>query len=226
MPKTPADSATPRPPACAGPASASPSAPSKSRPAAPFHGFEAPFSPADRDFPSARRKITPPDALSRRESSHRTPPATRRATPPLRPRGEVAEWLNAPHSKCGIGASLSGVRIPPSPPVLAAQIVPDSLPLSGRIRRTACGRAPRDQTDVRTSRASARAVDAMGSNRSLMLSAEIAALTKSGFNRSMARSVLATSSGWSLSAPTMALRSCFAATAISKISRGLMVAPR
>ena len=32
--------------------------------------------------------------------------------------GEVAEWLNAPHSKCGIGASLSGVRIPPSPPLL------------------------------------------------------------------------------------------------------------
>src|SRR5579871_5245064 len=31
--------------------------------------------------------------------------------------GEVAEWLNAPHSKCGIGASLSGVRIPPSPPL-------------------------------------------------------------------------------------------------------------
>jgi hypothetical protein len=35
--------------------------------------------------------------------------------PDLAP-GEVAEWLNAPHSKCGIGASLSGVRIPPSPP--------------------------------------------------------------------------------------------------------------
>ena len=32
--------------------------------------------------------------------------------------GEVAEWSNAPHSKCGIGASLSGVRIPPSPPFL------------------------------------------------------------------------------------------------------------
>jgi hypothetical protein len=30
--------------------------------------------------------------------------------------GEVAEWLNAPHSKCGMGASSSGVRIPPSPP--------------------------------------------------------------------------------------------------------------
>src|SRR3954452_25127971 len=30
--------------------------------------------------------------------------------------GEVAEWLNAPHSKCGIRATVSGVRIPPSPP--------------------------------------------------------------------------------------------------------------
>jgi hypothetical protein len=37
----------------------------------------------------------------------------------------VAEWSNAPHSKCGIGASLSGVRIPPSPPkrFLSKQIV-------------------------------------------------------------------------------------------------------
>src|SRR5215469_10117155 len=32
--------------------------------------------------------------------------------------GEVAEWLNAPHSKCGIRATVSGVRIPPSPPDL------------------------------------------------------------------------------------------------------------
>lgn len=31
--------------------------------------------------------------------------------------GEVAEWSNAPHSKCGIGATLSGVRISPSPPI-------------------------------------------------------------------------------------------------------------
>jgi hypothetical protein len=30
--------------------------------------------------------------------------------------GEVAEWLKAPHSKCGILARVSGVRIPPSPP--------------------------------------------------------------------------------------------------------------
>ena len=32
-------------------------------------------------------------------------------------RGEVAEWLKAPHSKCGILARVSGVRIPPSPPL-------------------------------------------------------------------------------------------------------------
>jgi hypothetical protein len=32
--------------------------------------------------------------------------------------GEVAEWLKAPHSKCGIRATVSGVRIPPSPPYL------------------------------------------------------------------------------------------------------------
>src|SRR6187549_1078017 len=47
--------------------------------------------------------------------------------------GEVAEWSNAPHSKCGIGASLSGVRIPPSPPVINSlekprRIRPSCLP--------------------------------------------------------------------------------------------------
>ena len=31
--------------------------------------------------------------------------------------GEVAERLKAPHSKCGIRVTVSGVRIPPSPPV-------------------------------------------------------------------------------------------------------------
>src|SRR5271168_4819736 len=31
--------------------------------------------------------------------------------------GEVAEWLKAPHSKCGVRATVSGVRIPPSPPI-------------------------------------------------------------------------------------------------------------
>src|SRR5574339_316355 len=34
----------------------------------------------------------------------------------IRAPGEVAEWLKAPHSKCGILARVSGVRIPPSPP--------------------------------------------------------------------------------------------------------------
>jgi hypothetical protein len=32
-------------------------------------------------------------------------------------RGEVAERLKAPHSKCGIRATVSWVRIPPSPPI-------------------------------------------------------------------------------------------------------------
>lgn len=40
---------------------------------------------------------------------------------PTTHRGEVAEWLNAPHSKCGMGASPSGVRIPPSPPLSCSE---------------------------------------------------------------------------------------------------------
>ena len=31
------------------------------------------------------------------------------------PFGEVAEWLNAAHSKCVMPLRVSGVRIPPSP---------------------------------------------------------------------------------------------------------------
>jgi hypothetical protein len=41
----------------------------------------------------------------------------------LRGCGEVAERLKAPHSKCGIGASLSGVRIPPSPPYILDKLL-------------------------------------------------------------------------------------------------------
>lgn len=49
----------------------------------------------------------------------------------MAPSGEVAEWLNAPHSKCGIGASLSGVRIPPSPPFCLEPLIPTaSRPVS------------------------------------------------------------------------------------------------
>ena len=41
-------------------------------------------------------------------------PALRNA--PTSITGEVAEWSNAPHSKCGIPARVSWVQIPPSPP--------------------------------------------------------------------------------------------------------------
>lgn len=57
-----------------------------------------------------------PRALSGPPSSPINAPNHRGPAPTMAPSGEVAEWLNAPHSKCGIGASLSGVRIPPSPP--------------------------------------------------------------------------------------------------------------
>ena len=33
--------------------------------------------------------------------------------------GEVPEWSIGPHSKCGVRATVPGVRIPPSPPPLA-----------------------------------------------------------------------------------------------------------
>ncbi len=39
-------------------------------------------------------------------------------------RGQVAEWLNAPHSKCGIPARVSGVQIPPCPPSSRSGIDP------------------------------------------------------------------------------------------------------
>jgi hypothetical protein len=38
--------------------------------------------------------------------------------------GEVAEWLNVPDSKSGIRASVSRVRIPPSPPLHPFAIFP------------------------------------------------------------------------------------------------------
>lgn len=76
-------------------------------------------------------------ALSGPASSHRTRPATRRETAALVP-GEVAEWSNAPHSKCGIGASLSGVRIPPSPPSNLGQCVsPGGQPSQSAIDKIA-----------------------------------------------------------------------------------------
>lgn len=63
-----------------------------------------------------RQRIFALPALSGPPSSPINAPTTGAQLLALAPSGEVAEWLNAPHSKCGIGASLSGVRIPPSPP--------------------------------------------------------------------------------------------------------------
>ena len=48
----------------------------------------------------------------------------------FRPPGEVAERLKAPHSKCGIRATVSRVRIPPSPPPFA----PSGLRVAGHQR--------------------------------------------------------------------------------------------
>jgi hypothetical protein len=42
--------------------------------------------------------------------------ADRRGDYALCGHGEVAEWSIAPHSKCGVRATVPGVRIPPSPP--------------------------------------------------------------------------------------------------------------
>jgi hypothetical protein len=57
--------------------------------------------------------------------------------------GEVAEWSNAPHSKCGIGASLSGVRIPPSPPISACPDLQGHPSFVSRWVRAAAERAKR-----------------------------------------------------------------------------------
>ena len=40
--------------------------------------------------------------------------------------GEVAEWLKAPHSKCGILARVSWVQIPPSPPYKKYRLEPNA----------------------------------------------------------------------------------------------------
>src|SRR3981081_551226 len=52
---------------------------------------------------------------------------------PVMAPGEVAEWSNALHSKCGIGASLSGVRIPPSPPAIVKILIKRTF-LRSRVR--------------------------------------------------------------------------------------------
>ena len=46
------------------------------------------------------------------------------------PRGEVAEWSNVPHSKCGVPSRVPWVRIPPSPPRPATDIHRSTWPRS------------------------------------------------------------------------------------------------
>ena len=62
-------------------------------------------------------------AISRLSSPPSDPQATNQC-------GEVAEWSIAPHSKCGVRASVPGVRIPPSPPVNSL-ILNDHTPRGG-----------------------------------------------------------------------------------------------
>ena len=57
---------------------------------------------------------------------------------PINECGEVAEWLMAPVLKTGIPERVSGVRIPPSPPLLllsgtCKSVIPTLIPESGRI---------------------------------------------------------------------------------------------
>ena len=94
-------------------------------------------SPAWRDpvrRPATRpaQRIRPIRGLCIRRSSPRTRPDHRARIACFGTEGEVAEWLNAPHSKCGIGASLSGVRIPPSPPTLRNKSRRNGAPNSPR----------------------------------------------------------------------------------------------
>ena len=63
--------------------------------------------------------------------------------------GEVAEWSIAPHSKCGIRATVSGVRIPPSPPYAHYKLLKDARLTRGwRIQASDIYR-PKDRPDGR-----------------------------------------------------------------------------
>src|SRR5580698_6941798 len=78
--------------------------------------------------------------------------------------GEVAEWSNAPHSKCGIRATVSGVRIPPSPPIpdedypfeylSAAQLASGDFAILGQLNKRQGGDMPFPRRWVPNSRCS------------------------------------------------------------------------
>ncbi len=100
-------------------------------------GFPMPDAPGSQAADAARTRIFA--CAGRRRLRAAARPCYCAASPPGGPRrrrariGEVAEWSNAPHSKCGIRATVSGVRIPPSPPSLAQAT--DISPVSQRPAR-------------------------------------------------------------------------------------------
>ena len=94
----------------------------------PGHAFSGGRGPRSRRLPEGRADADANTAASRtRGWSFALRPCFNRRRPlntatlnhhlvDLSACGEVAEWLKAPHSKCGVRATVSGVRIPPSPP--------------------------------------------------------------------------------------------------------------
>ena len=79
----------------------------------PSNGKAACLSMNSREFPS----VPAPRGLGAcRPRCYLAPRPCIRAR--AEPRGEVAEWSIAPHSKCGVPATVPGVRIPPSPPLI------------------------------------------------------------------------------------------------------------
>jgi hypothetical protein len=72
--------------------------------------------PPQKPDPRPRQAFADKSRLRNRIPTDRFPPPSDRAKRGTRTLGEVAEWSNAPHSKCGIPVRVSRVRIPPSPP--------------------------------------------------------------------------------------------------------------
>ena len=98
-------------------------------PGEPRADLAPPDTPADHGLADAKSPARrPPDeGASRRAASLVSLcrvgyiAASERGSRPFG-RGEVAERLKAPHSKCGIRVTVSWVRIPPSPPFHAVNI--------------------------------------------------------------------------------------------------------
>ena len=104
-------------------------------------GPSLPAVPAKRERPGRKAPRGPgryDGGTWQSQSRGRSAPANRIALDPPRswsylaalnrahdPCGGVAEWLNAPHSKCGIPSRVSGVRILSPPPSFPSHRLPD-----------------------------------------------------------------------------------------------------